>query len=206
MRLRREPEPSPETSRALAAARRRAGGRPVERRARRPARSWPSRCATSGPRRGPSSSSPSTCACTRASRARTVPGSTRPTPAQRRELHTPRRLRTTPLALGTAASIFIVATAAAHDRACSAVGAERRAGIGSAEPAGARARGRAIGATGASPAPPAGDAGGAVDRPRLAEPAAGRRRAPGARPPGRALGASSCCPHRATGSRTWPTA
>ncbi len=32
-------------------------------------------------------------------------------PAQRRELHTPHRLRTTPLALGTAASIFIVATA-----------------------------------------------------------------------------------------------
>ena len=34
------------------------------------------------------------------------------TPAQRRELHKPHRLRTTPLALGTAAAIFIVATAA----------------------------------------------------------------------------------------------
>jgi hypothetical protein len=39
------------------------------------------------------------------------PGIHKATPAQRRELHTPRRLRTTPLALGTAASIFIVATA-----------------------------------------------------------------------------------------------
>lgn len=39
------------------------------------------------------------------------PGIHKADPARRRELHTPRRLRTTPLALGTAASIFIVATA-----------------------------------------------------------------------------------------------
>src|SRR5688572_20543868 len=32
-------------------------------------------------------------------------------PARRRELHMPQRLRTTPLAIGTAAALFIVATA-----------------------------------------------------------------------------------------------
>ena len=39
------------------------------------------------------------------------PGIHKADPARRRELHTPHRLRTTPLALGTAAAIFIVATA-----------------------------------------------------------------------------------------------
>ena len=40
-----------------------------------------------------------------------APGIHKEEPARRKELHTPHRLRTTPLALGTAAALFIVATA-----------------------------------------------------------------------------------------------
>ena len=58
--------------------------------------------------------------------ARGPPGIHKADPAERRELHTPRRLRTTPLALGTAASIFIVATARPDHRVCSAAGARPR--------------------------------------------------------------------------------
>ena len=111
MRLRREPEPSPETRRALAALDAALAGATVDAehdelrnlalavRAERPVPrpefelALDLRAREGFPRPD-------------------APGIHKEEPARRKELHTPQRLRTTPLALGTAAAIFIVATAA----------------------------------------------------------------------------------------------
>src|SRR5687767_8144448 len=110
MRLRREPEPTPETIRVLAAvdaalagdrvddADRDMGDLAVALRAERPC-----------PR--PEFELALDLRLHEGFTRDDAQGIHRAQPARRRELHMPQRLRTTPLALGTAAALFIVVTA-----------------------------------------------------------------------------------------------
>lgn len=110
MRLRRDPEPSPETRRALAALDAALAGDPVD-----PEHDDLRHLAVAlrdeRPQPRPEFELALDLRVHEGFPPEDRPGIHKASPARRKELHTPRRLRTTPLALGTAASIFIVATA-----------------------------------------------------------------------------------------------
>ena len=111
MRLRREPEPSPETVRALAALDAALAGDTRRARARRAARRSPWPLREERPLPGPEFELALDLRAHEGFPREDATGIHTAAPAERKELHTPRRLRTTPLALATAASLFIVATA-----------------------------------------------------------------------------------------------
>ncbi len=104
-------------------------------------------------------------------------------PARRRELHTPQRLRTTPLALGTAAALFIVATAVFTTGLLGGEGRDSgttaSAPPGKASPAGDAAGGGAAGAVPQAAAAPEGSPAGTAESLESPLPPSGI--APGAR-------------------------
>ena len=201
MRLRREPEPSPDTIRALAAVDAAlAGDRSTA--TTRTCAIWRLRYATSGRSRDPSSSSPSTCACTRGFRARTVPGSTRQRPRSGESCTLPvacarRRWRSGPPPRSSSSRRPY------HDGSSRG---RRRQGRVQPRPAPAEDPARS------QPAPrgarrrrirPRCRQPGAVPRLAAVQPTPGRRGARDAPPPGRALGGAgavrSARPHRGRG-------
>src|SRR5688572_3227434 len=110
MRLRREPEPSPDTIRVLAAVDAALAGDRVDAE-HSDLRNLAVALRDERPQPRPEFELALDLRVHEGFPREDRPGIHKATPTQRRELHTPRRLRTTPLALGTAASIFIVATA-----------------------------------------------------------------------------------------------
>lgn len=110
MRLRREPEPSPETVRALAALDAALAGDTVAPE-RAELRDLARAVRAERPRPRPEFELALDLRAHEGFPPADRPGIHKEEPARRKELHTPHRLRTTPLALGTAAAIFIVATA-----------------------------------------------------------------------------------------------
>lgn len=109
MRLRREPEPSPETARTLAALEAALAGDPVDA-GHEDLRRLAVALREERPRPRPEFELALDLRAHEGFRREDRPGIHKEEPARRKELHTPHRLRTTPLALGTAAALFIVAT------------------------------------------------------------------------------------------------
>src|SRR6187455_3831692 len=110
MRLRREPEPSPEMVRALAALDAALAGDTVAP-DHAELRDLALAVRAERPRPRPEFELALDLRAHEGFPRADRPGIHKEEPARRKELHTPHRLRTTPLALGTAAAIFIVATA-----------------------------------------------------------------------------------------------
>src|SRR4051812_29951019 len=110
MRLRKDREPSPQQVAALAALDAALAGEPVEP-AHDDLRALAVALRDGRPRPRPEFDLALDLRVTEGFRAEDERGIHTAEPARRRELHAPRRLRTTPLALATAASLFIVATA-----------------------------------------------------------------------------------------------
>ncbi len=110
MRLRREPQPSPETVRALAALDAALAGEDVAPE-HADLRELALAVRAERPRPRPEFELALDLRAHEGFAPEGRTGIHTAEPARRRELHTPHRLRVTPLALGTAASLFIVATA-----------------------------------------------------------------------------------------------
>ena len=110
MRLRREPQPNPETIRVLAAVDAALAGDRIDAE-HEDLRALVLALGEERPRSRPEFELNLDLRAHEGFPREDRPGIHQADPARRRELHTPRRLRTAPLALATAASLFIVATA-----------------------------------------------------------------------------------------------
>jgi hypothetical protein len=126
MRLRREPEPSPETMRALAALEAALAGDAVDAE-HQDLSNLAIALREDRPRPRPEFELALDLRVHEGFPRADAPGIHKEEPARRRELHTPHRLRTTPLALATAASIFIVATAVVTTGVIGGGGGENKA-------------------------------------------------------------------------------